>query len=295
MRAAVGDPESRGHLAVAQHRGAIGKLHDFPQLVGNEDNSGAAGGGAAGGVGGGRHAVGGVSFEVRAGEIVGIAAVAGNGQNELIAALAGLRAIAGGRVWLAGHDVTRASVAARRHAGLGYVPEDTAGIGLALDASVADNLIMGSHRGGNGQAKHRHTELTRRGVLSRTGMRAAATRLIERFAIKTTSAGGAVANLSGGNRQKVVVARELSRSPALLIAEQPTQGVHAGAAMGIQRELIAARDAGRAVLLVSAELGELIALADRILVMFEGLIAAEVSSEQADEQTLGLLAAGGKA
>ncbi len=250
----------------------------------------------------GRRAVAGVGFEVRAGEIVGIAAVAGNGQSELISALAGLRPIAGGRVWLAGRDVTGTSVAARRLAGLAYVPEDTAGIGLALDASIVDNLIMGRAGGaqtedcsaGGSRKKHHRVVLTRHGVLSRAGIRELATRLIERFRIKTASADVPVAHLSGGNRQKVVVARELSQEPIFLIAEQPTQGVDVGAALGIQRELVAARDAGRAVLLVSAELGELMALADRILVMFEGLIAGEVSGEQADEQTLGLLAAGGK-
>ncbi len=251
--------------------------------------------------GGGRRAVDGISFEVRAGEIAGIAGVAGNGQSELVAATCGLRQIAGGRILLAGRDVTRASVAKRRRAGLACVPEDTAGIGLALDASVADNLIMGRasgartedrRRAGGAQAEHR--KLTRRGVLSRDRIQALATRLIERFAIKTGSAHETVGHLSGGNRQKVVVAREVSQQPALLIAEQPTQGVDVGAAEGIQGELLAARDAGRAVLLVSADLGELMALADRILVMFEGRIAGEVSGDEADEQTLGLLAAGGE-
>ncbi len=232
----------------------------------------------------GRRAVDGVSFEVRAGEIVGIAGVAGNGQGELVAALAGLLPVAGGRVLLAGRDVTRANAAARRRAGLGYVPEDTAGVGLALDASIADNLIMGRFEG----------ELTRHGVLSRAGVQAFAARLIERFAVKASSPNETVAHLSGGNRQKVVVAREVSGSPALLIAEQPTQGVDVGAAEGIQRELVAARDDGRAVLLVSADLGELMALADRILVMFDGRIAGEVAGDEADEQTLGLLAAGGE-
>ncbi len=237
----------------------------------------------------GRRAVDGVSFVVRAGEIAGIAGVAGNGQSELVSAIAGLREIAGGRVLLAGRDVTRASVAARRRAGMAYVPEDTAGVGLALDASIADNLIMG--RAGGAPTEH---GLTRRGVLSRAGVQALAARLIERFAIKTGSAEETAAHLSGGNRQKVVVAREVSQSPVLLIAEQPTQGVDVGAAEGLQRELVASRDAGRAVLLVSADLGELMALADRILVMFEGRIAGEVSSSEADEETLGLLAAGSK-
>ena len=243
----------------------------------------------------GRRLVNGINFEVRAGEIVGIAGVAGNGQSELIAALAGLREVAGGYILLAGRDVTRASVAARRRAGLAYVPEDTAGVGLALSASIADNLIMGQTERRDGDTQMQDTtELTRYGVLSRSGIQALTSRLIERFAIKTTSAREAVGHLSGGNRQKVVVARELSRSPDLLIAEQPTQGVDVGAAEGIHRKLVATRDAGRAVLVVSADLGELIALADRILVMFEGRIAGQVASQEADEETLGLLAAGGR-
>jgi simple sugar transport system ATP-binding protein len=231
----------------------------------------------------GRRAVDGVSLEVRAGEIVGLAAVAGNGMSELVAALAGLREVAGGRVLLAGRDVTRAPVAARRHAGLAYVPEDTGGVGLALGASIADNLVM--------NARH---QLTRHGVLSRAGARKLAAGLIERFAIKASSPRQPVSQLSGGNRQKVVVARELSGKPLLLIAEQPTQGVDVGVAEAIQRRLLAARDAGRAVLLASADLGELTALADRVLVMFEGRVAGEVPGDEADEETLGLLAAGGK-
>ncbi len=228
-----------------------------------------------------------ISFEVRQGEILGVAGVAGNGQSELIGGIVGLRRVDGGRVLLAGRDVTRASVAARRAAGLAYVPEDTAGVGLALEASIADNLIMGSRH-----AQRQRGELIRNGLLSGAAVRALARRLIERFAVKTASGQEAVGHLSGGNRQKVVVARELAGKPILLIAEQPTQGVDVGAAEGLQRELLQARDAGCAVLLVSADLGELMTLADRILVMFEGRIAGEVSEADADEETLGLLAAG---
>ncbi len=232
----------------------------------------------------GRRAVGGVTFEVRAGEILGVAGVAGNGQRELAAALAGLLPIESGHVEIRGRDVTRANVAERRRAGLAYVPEDTGGVGLALGASIADNLIMTSRR-----------ELTRRGVLARARARELAARLVERFAVKAPALDATAATLSGGNRQKLVAARELSREPALLIAEQPTQGVDVGVAEAVHRDLLAARAAGRAVLLISAELGELTALADRILVMFEGRIAGEVAGEEADEETLGLLAAGREA
>ena len=169
----------------------------------------------------GRRAVDGVSFVARAGEIVGLAAVAGNGQSELVAALTGLLSVAAGRVRLAGRDVTRAPVAARRRLGLAYVPEDTGGIGLALGASIADNLVIG--RAGGARMEH-CLELTRCGVLSRSRVRALAARLIERFAIRASSPRQPAGQLSGGSRQKVVLARELSRQPRLLIAEQPTQG-----------------------------------------------------------------------
>ncbi len=231
----------------------------------------------------------GLSFEVREGEILGVAGVAGNGQSELVATIAGLRRAAGGRVLLSGCEITTASVATRRAAGLAYVPEDTAGIGLALEAPIADNLIMGSRC-----TRTQAGELIRHGLLSPAAIRALAGRLIERFKVKTASIQQAVGHLSGGNRQKVVVARELSSDPILLIAEQPTQGVDVGAAEALLQELIQAREAGCAVLLVSADLGELITLADRILVMFEGRIAGEVSGSDADEEVLGLLAAGAR-
>ena len=226
------------------------------------------------------------TFEVRAGEIVGIAGVAGNGQSELVAALSGRRPGATGRVLLSERNVTGSSIEERRRAGLAYIPEDTSGVGLALGADVSDNLFM----------SWRHdAELAPRGVLSREGIAAWCNRLVDRFGIKISSPRETAANLSGGNRQKVVVARELSREPVLLIAEQPTQGVDVGAAESLHRELLMVRSRGNAVLLISAELTELIALADRILVMFEGRIVGEVPGQDADEETLGLLAAGGKA
>ncbi len=227
-----------------------------------------------------------ITFDIRAGEIVGVAGVAGNGQSELVAALSGLQPATTGQVLLRGQDVTRGSIAERRRAGLAYIPEDTGGVGLALSAAVADNLLM---------SWRDDAELTRRGVISRSGARALAARLVERFGVKISSAAEAAGNLSGGNRQKIVVARELSRQPTLLIAEQPTQGVDVGAAEGLHRELLAVRQRGGAVLLISAELGELIALADSILVMFEGRIVGELPGPSADEETLGLLAAGGEA
>ncbi len=241
----------------------------------------------------GRDVVHAASFAVHGGEIVGVAGVAGNGQSELIAALAGLRPIRSGCVVLQRppggieggepqREITRASVSERRRAGLAYIPEDRNELGLALDASVADNLLLGSQK---------RADLCRRGVLSRPGVRAWAGELIGRFAIKG-EASAAAAGLSGGHRQRLVVARELARESPLLLAEHPTQGVDVGAAENVLGWLAAARDEGRAVLWVSSELAELLRLADRILVMFEGRLVADLPSAEASEERLGLLMAG---
>ena len=223
------------------------------------------------------------SFVVRAGEIVGIAGVAGNGQTELVEALTGLRALDSGRVEIAGHDVTRADVERHRAAGLAYIPEDRAVTGTARAASAADNLAMGFQRS---------PELAHSGFLDRRAVVARARRLIARFDIRMASESAPVASLSGGNLQKVVVARELAHEAPLLIAEQPTRGVDVGAIEFIHGLLIAERVKGRAMLLVSAELSEVMVLSDRILVMFEGRILAEVPGDEANEETLGLLMAG---
>ena len=231
----------------------------------------------------GRPVVDRATLAIRSGEIVGIAGVAGNGQTELIEALTGLRKPDGGRVAIAGIDVTGADVDAHRVAGLAYIPEDRAVTGTARAASAADNLAMGFHR---------HPPLARRRLLDRGVMAERARAMIARFGIRIASEKTAVGTLSGGNLQKVVVARELSHRAALLIAEQPTRGVDVGAIEFIHAELVAERDRGAAVLLVSAELTEILALADRILVMYEGRILAEVPAAEATEERLGLLMAG---
>ncbi len=233
--------------------------------------------------GAGRPVVDRVSFAVRAGEIVGIAGVAGNGQTELIEALTGLRAPDQGRVEIAGSDVTRTDVEHHRRAGLAYIPEDRAATGAALQASAADNLAMGFHRA---------PPLARRGLLDCRAVAAHARRLIARFDVRIGSEAQRAGSLSGGNLQKLVVARELTHEGPLLIAEQPTRGVDVGATEFIHSLLIAERDKGRAILLVSAELSEIIALSDRILVMFEGRVLADMPSGDADEETLGFLMAG---
>ncbi|MDX3454935.1 ABC transporter ATP-binding protein [Streptomyces sp. ME02-8801-2C] len=226
-----------------------------------------------------------VRLTVRAGEIVGIAGVAGNGQSELVEALAGLRPVTAGRVALLGDDITHASATERRAKGLAYVPEDRHAVGTAPAASVADNLAMGHHR----------TSLSARGLLPPATVRGHAGRLIERFGIKAASPEVPASALSGGNVQKLLIGRELAHEAPLLLVEQPTRGVDIGAVQNIHDQLIAYRDAGHAVLLVSAELSEIRGLADRVLVMYEGRVTASYAKAEADERTLGLAMAGGGA
>ncbi len=231
----------------------------------------------------GKPAVNRVSLAVRGGEIVGIAGVAGNGQSELVEALVGLRRPDGGRVEISGVDVTDANVETHRAAGVAYVPEDRSAVGSALSASAADNLAMGLHR---------IAPLARGGLIDTAAIAERARALIRRFAIRIPNERVAVAALSGGNLQKVVVARELSHEAPVLIAEQPTRGLDVGATEYIHERLVAERDRGHAVLLVSAELSEILALSDRVLVMFEGRVLADLKQEEASEQSVGLLMAG---
>jgi simple sugar transport system ATP-binding protein len=232
---------------------------------------------------GGRPLVDGVAFAVRAGEIVGLAGVAGNGQNELVEALVGLRRPDAGEVRIAGASVGEADVAGHRAAGLAYIPEDRVSVGAALGADAADNFAMGFQR---------DPPLSRSGWLDPGAMAARARALIDKFGVRIASEHAPASSLSGGNLQKLVVARELSHAAPVLVAEQPTRGVDIGATEFIHGQLVAERDNGRAVLLVSAELSEILALSDRILVMYEGRILADVPRAQASEEALGLLMAG---
>ncbi|MDR1824019.1 MAG: ABC transporter ATP-binding protein [Bifidobacteriaceae bacterium] len=226
-----------------------------------------------------------VSLTVRAGEIVGIAGVAGNGQSELAEAIAGLRAADAGTVRIAGTDVTAGSVKVRRAAGLSYIPEDRHAVGTAPDADVASNLAMGHHR---------RPPLLQHGLLKRARLADFAQRLVDRFGIKVAGTGVLARTLSGGNLQKIVVARELDYASPLLIAEQPTRGVDIGAIAAIHKEIADYRDGGGGVLLISAELSEILSLSGRILVMFEGRIVADLEAAATNEAELGLLMAGGE-
>ena len=217
-----------------------------------------------------------VSFAVAPGEILGIAGVEGNGQTELLEAIAGLRAVAAGSILLGGADVTALSVRARSDAGLSHVPEDRHRRGLILDYSVADNLVLGQ--------QHRYAH---RGVLDEAAIAANAARQVSAFDIRPADATLPARALSGGNQQKVVIARELAREFVALLAAQPTRGVDVGAIEFIHDQLRRSRDEGKAVLVVSAELREVLSLSDRIAVMYGGRIVAMMPRSEASEETLG--------
>lgn len=222
-------------------------------------------------------AVNGVSFDVAAGEILGIAGVEGNGQTELIEAVSGLRAASSGTIRLGGRDVTRASVRERADAGLSHIPEDRHRRGLVLDYSVADNLILGR--------QHRFTG--RAGTLDVAAVTRQAASQVAQFDIRPPDATLPAVALSGGNQQKVVIAREMGRPFSVLLASQPTRGVDVGAIEFIHGRLRDAAAAGRAVLLVSADLVEVLALADRVAVMYEGRFVTVMPRAGASPDVLG--------
>ncbi len=233
----------------------------------------------------GKMAVEGVSFEVRAGEIVGLAGVQGNGQTELVEALTGLRPADGGRVFVAGKDITNTSPRVITEAGTAHIPEDRQRDGLVLSYSVANNLILNTYY---------LPPIAQGAVIQERAVRERAERLITEYDVRTPSVLTPVTNLSGGNQQKVIVARELSRSVQVTIASQPTRGLDVGSIEYIHSQLVRKRDEGAAVFVVSAELDEIMALADRIIVMYEGKIVGTVLAEEVNREELGLLMAGSK-
>jgi simple sugar transport system ATP-binding protein len=226
----------------------------------------------------------GVSFEVRAGEIVGIAGVDGNGQTELIDAIAGLRKIDSGTVSVAGRRMGVATARAMLDAGLGHIPEDRQRRGLVLEFSIAENIALHDY---DKAPDARFGWLFPRRLIER------ARTLIREFDVRgggpLTRAGG----LSGGNQQKVVAAREIGRDPKVLIAAQPTRGLDVGAIEYLHRRLVAERDTGRALLLISLELEEIFSLSDRILVIYEGQIVGEHTGD-VSEHEIGLEMLGGR-
>jgi general nucleoside transport system ATP-binding protein len=225
-------------------------------------------------------AVDGLSLTVRGGEIVAVAGVDGNGQSELIEAVTGLRAPKTGTVRVAGRTLTGADARTVRSAGVGHIAEDRQRRGLVLDFTLAENLALRDYREG-----------ARFGLISPGRMVARARRLLEEFDVRGGDPQTPARSLSGGNQQKVVIAREIAGNPEVLVAAQPTRGLDVGAIEFVHRRLIAERDAGRAILLVSLELEEVRALADRILVIFEGRIVGELPPT-AGEEEIGLLMTG---
>ena len=225
----------------------------------------------------------GVSLEVRAGEIVGIAGVDGNGQSELIDALTGLRQPASGRIVVGGKDVTNANARDVLDNGMGHIPEDRQRRGLVLDFSLAENLALHDYRT---PPESRFGWLFPRRLVER------ARRLLKEFDVRGGGPQTPAAALSGGNQQKVVVAREVSRDPRVLVAAQPTRGLDVGAIEFVHRRLVTERDEGRAIMLVSFELEEILSLSDRILVVYEGRIVGEYPPDVSEED-LGFAMTGG--
>ena len=227
----------------------------------------------------------GVSFEVRAGEIVGIAGVAGNGQSHLIEAITGIREAESGHVLLDGDQIGvtgDADPAMLRERGLAHVPEDRHHMGLVLPFEQNENSILGYHD---------KEEYVSGGMLNIAAIRADAAEKIEKYDVRPPNARLRTANFSGGNQQKIVLAREMEQDPTVLIVGQPTRGVDVGAIEFIHNRIIEMRDQGKAVLLVSVELDEIRSLSDRILVMFAGRVVGERGPD-ATEGELGLLMAG---
>jgi general nucleoside transport system ATP-binding protein len=229
-------------------------------------------------------AVRGVSFEVKAGEIVGIAGVDGNGQTELIDAITGLRKPVSGRILVAGDDLTNEGARACLDVGVGHIPEDRQLRGLVLDFTLAENLALHDYRE---EPDSRWGWLYPRRLVQR------AVRLLKEFDVRGGRPQTLAATLSGGNQQKVVVAREVSRNPRVLVAAQPTRGLDVGAIEFVHRRLVTERDEGRAILLVSFELDEVLSLSDRILVLYEGRIVGEYAPGVSEEE-LGIAMTGGR-
>ncbi len=228
-----------------------------------------------------------VSLQVRRGEIVCIAGIDGNGQTEFVYGLTGLEPLSGGSISLCGKDITHASIRYRNTHGMSHIPEDRHKHGLVLDYTLEDNLVL---------QRYFEPEFTNgAGFLKRRNIRAYAERLIEQYDVRSGQGSVTTArSMSGGNQQKAIIAREIDKDPELLVAVQPTRGLDVGAIEYIHKQLVAQRDAGRAVLLVSLELDEVMDVPDRILVMYEGEIVGELDPRTTTQEELGLYMAGAK-
>ena len=228
-----------------------------------------------------------VSFQVRAGEVVCIAGIDGNGQSELVYGLSGLESLVSGNISLCGKDITNAPIRKRSLMGMSHIPEDRHKHGLVLDYTLEDNLIL---------QRYFEPEFTSKlGFMRRKNIRAFAERLIEQYDVRSGQGPITISrSMSGGNQQKAIIAREIDKDPQLLIAVQPTRGLDVGAIEYIHKQIVAQRDAGKAVLLVSLELDEVMTVSDRILVMYEGEIVGELDPKTTTVEELGLYMAGAK-
>lgn len=227
-----------------------------------------------------------VSFNVRQGEIVCIAGIDGNGQTELVYGLSGLEPLRGGTISINGKDISKASIRERSIAGMSHIPEDRQKHGLVLDYSLAYNLVL---------QRYFEKDFNNHGVLKQNNINKYADKLIEQYDIRSGQGGASsTRSMSGGNQQKAIIAREVDKNPDLLLAVQPTRGLDVGAIEYIHNQLIAQRDAGKAVLLVSLELEEVLSIPDRILVMYEGRIVGEFDPKKTNREELGLYMAGAR-
>jgi simple sugar transport system ATP-binding protein len=226
-----------------------------------------------------------VSFEVRAGEIVGIAGVEGNGQTELVEILAGLRELTSGEVLLESRPINRLGPRERKRLGVAHIPEDRHRRGLLLPFDLAANTILGVHRDPVASGAV---------LLNRDRIEQRAKRLVKEYDVRPPNISLPARALSGGNQQKLIVGREFDINPKLLLVAQPTRGVDIGATEFIHRKLIELRDEGAAVLLVSAELDEILSLSDRVIVIYEGRIVGEVDPKEVSEEEIGLMMTGGR-
>ena len=233
-----------------------------------------------------KHAVDDVSFTVRAGEIVCIAGIDGNGQTELVYGISGLESPVSGSISLHGKDITHAPIRKRSTMGMSHIPEDRHKHGLVLDYTLEDNLVL---------QRYFEPEFTKAGFLRRKNIRTYAQRLIDDYDVRSSQGPVTVArSMSGGNQQKAIIAREIDKDPQLLIAVQPTRGLDVGAIEFVHKQIVAQRDAGKAVLLVSLELDEVMTVSDRILVMYEGRIVGQLDPKKTTVEELGLYMAGAR-
>jgi len=227
-----------------------------------------------------------VSFDVRAGEIVCLAGIDGNGQTELVSAITGLEKMNKGKISLCGKDITKASIRTRSKTGMSHIPEDRHKHGLVLDYTLEDNIVL---------QRYWQPEFEKNGFVKKKEVRSYADKLCKQYDVRSGQGTVTIArNMSGGNQQKAILAREIDKKHELLVAVQPTRGLDVGAIEFIHKQLVATRDAGKAVLLVSLELDEVMDVSDRILVIYEGEIVGELDPKVVTVQELGLYMSGAK-